>query len=394
MQQIATPTTFEYPVPPPLGPPQLPIASAANFDNDDPAILPENGNPIFKGNSWADDILHAATLLELVRSGKLYFPLPSNTPGAGGDHQHPRQQMATGDRGRVDVGEEGHSSNSDGSDDEDDQEEDEEMVSTEEEDQDEDDGKQEEDDRKDHIDRVRNVPFATQHRYHHLPAHKYDNDQIKRNFHTSSSFSPPLSDSQHSDEPETYPAPLMRPFRKTRMKRLLALESEDEVDDGSDDWYRASKKRKISPKSKPKRASNKKPKTMPAATTATSTTRKSKSALVRDGVEGEAARTSGAGGKRGGGGGAKAAAGKDRSSPDSIHSNSSSSAAPSSSSSSPRSKRSPNSKTTARRCSYCSATSTPMWRHGPSGYADLCNKCGVKWMRGRILQDVDSSRSE
>ncbi|KAJ3006973.1 hypothetical protein HKX48_009374 [Thoreauomyces humboldtii] len=40
----------------------------------------------------------------------------------------------------------------------------------------------------------------------------------------------------------------------------------------------------------------------------------------------------------------------------------------------------------ARQCGYCQATETPMWRHGPTGYADLCNKCGVKWMRGRILQ--------
>jgi len=42
-------------------------------------------------------------------------------------------------------------------------------------------------------------------------------------------------------------------------------------------------------------------------------------------------------------------------------------------------------KKSSRRCDYCSATTTPMWRHGPVGYNDLCNKCGVKWMRGRIL---------
>ncbi|KAI8920592.1 hypothetical protein BC831DRAFT_478536, partial [Entophlyctis helioformis] len=35
----------------------------------------------------------------------------------------------------------------------------------------------------------------------------------------------------------------------------------------------------------------------------------------------------------------------------------------------------------------------PMWRHGPAGYPDLCNKCGVKWMRGRILQDLGTSTS-
>jgi hypothetical protein len=27
-----------------------------------------------------------------------------------------------------------------------------------------------------------------------------------------------------------------------------------------------------------------------------------------------------------------------------------------------------------RTCNYCQATETPMWRHGPEGYRDLCNK--------------------
>lgn len=27
-----------------------------------------------------------------------------------------------------------------------------------------------------------------------------------------------------------------------------------------------------------------------------------------------------------------------------------------------------------RTCDFCQATSTPMWRHGPPGYSDLCNK--------------------
>jgi hypothetical protein len=27
-----------------------------------------------------------------------------------------------------------------------------------------------------------------------------------------------------------------------------------------------------------------------------------------------------------------------------------------------------------RKCDYCEATVTPMWRHGPPGYEDLCNK--------------------
>ena len=36
-------------------------------------------------------------------------------------------------------------------------------------------------------------------------------------------------------------------------------------------------------------------------------------------------------------------------------------------------------------CSYCHANSTPMWRHGPGIYTNLCNSCGVKWRRGKIL---------
>jgi hypothetical protein len=45
-------------------------------------------------------------------------------------------------------------------------------------------------------------------------------------------------------------------------------------------------------------------------------------------------------------------------------------------------------KKTDRQCSYCGTTETPMWRHGPPSHSDLCNKCGMKYMRKRILQDV------
>jgi hypothetical protein len=31
-------------------------------------------------------------------------------------------------------------------------------------------------------------------------------------------------------------------------------------------------------------------------------------------------------------------------------------------------------KNEVRSCDYCKATITPMWRHGPEGYRDLCNK--------------------
>ncbi|ORY31752.1 hypothetical protein BCR33DRAFT_856862 [Rhizoclosmatium globosum] len=40
-------------------------------------------------------------------------------------------------------------------------------------------------------------------------------------------------------------------------------------------------------------------------------------------------------------------------------------------------------------CSYCRTTQTPMWRHGPVGFDPLCNGCGVKWKRGRILAGLE-----
>jgi hypothetical protein len=42
-----------------------------------------------------------------------------------------------------------------------------------------------------------------------------------------------------------------------------------------------------------------------------------------------------------------------------------------------------------KRCSYCNTTATPMWRHGPEHCPVLCNSCGVKFKRGRILSDEE-----
>ena len=36
-------------------------------------------------------------------------------------------------------------------------------------------------------------------------------------------------------------------------------------------------------------------------------------------------------------------------------------------------------------CSYCFAKKTPLWRHGPVEFPDLCNRCGVKYMRGKLF---------
>ena len=36
-------------------------------------------------------------------------------------------------------------------------------------------------------------------------------------------------------------------------------------------------------------------------------------------------------------------------------------------------------------CTYCGTKSTPLWRSGPKEFKLLCNSCGVKWKRGKIL---------
>ncbi|ORY42106.1 hypothetical protein LY90DRAFT_671936 [Neocallimastix californiae] len=43
-----------------------------------------------------------------------------------------------------------------------------------------------------------------------------------------------------------------------------------------------------------------------------------------------------------------------------------------------------------KQCTYCGSTSTPLWRHGPPESPRLCNSCGVKWKRGKILQSQPS----
>ncbi|KAJ3393088.1 hypothetical protein HDU84_002765 [Entophlyctis sp. JEL0112] len=40
--------------------------------------------------------------------------------------------------------------------------------------------------------------------------------------------------------------------------------------------------------------------------------------------------------------------------------------------------------TNGRVCANCRTSVTPMWRHGPVGFDNLCNGCGVKWKRGRM----------
>ena len=47
-----------------------------------------------------------------------------------------------------------------------------------------------------------------------------------------------------------------------------------------------------------------------------------------------------------------------------------------------------------KQCAYCGTRTTPMWRHGPKGCDPLCNSCGVKWKRGRILKNSSVAVSQ
>ncbi|KAM0889785.1 hypothetical protein ACQ4PT_027479 [Festuca glaucescens] len=38
-----------------------------------------------------------------------------------------------------------------------------------------------------------------------------------------------------------------------------------------------------------------------------------------------------------------------------------------------------------RRCRHCSTTETPQWREGPEGRGTLCNACGVRYGKGRLV---------
>lgn len=38
-----------------------------------------------------------------------------------------------------------------------------------------------------------------------------------------------------------------------------------------------------------------------------------------------------------------------------------------------------------RKCSVCSRTETPLWRVGPYGPKTLCNACGVRWKKGKLV---------
>uniref|UniRef100_A0A6T6AV47 GATA-type domain-containing protein n=1 Tax=Compsopogon caeruleus TaxID=31354 RepID=A0A6T6AV47_9RHOD len=43
------------------------------------------------------------------------------------------------------------------------------------------------------------------------------------------------------------------------------------------------------------------------------------------------------------------------------------------------------------RCSNCNKTETPLWRSGPEGPKTLCNACGVRWKKGKLV--LGSTRS-
>ncbi|KAJ3072396.1 hypothetical protein HDU98_003712 [Podochytrium sp. JEL0797] len=55
---------------------------------------------------------------------------------------------------------------------------------------------------------------------------------------------------------------------------------------------------------------------------------------------------------------------------------------------------SPHTQHTSKCCTYCFTRTTPMWRHGPVNFNPLCNGCGVKWKRGRILVGQERAPKE
>lgn len=44
-------------------------------------------------------------------------------------------------------------------------------------------------------------------------------------------------------------------------------------------------------------------------------------------------------------------------------------------------------------CCVCGATETPQWRSGPRGLNTLCNGCGIRWRKGRLVIDGESNTS-
>lgn len=44
-------------------------------------------------------------------------------------------------------------------------------------------------------------------------------------------------------------------------------------------------------------------------------------------------------------------------------------------------------------CKECGTRSTPLWRAGPDGTKSLCNRCGIRWMRGVPLTRSPPAKS-
>lgn len=42
-------------------------------------------------------------------------------------------------------------------------------------------------------------------------------------------------------------------------------------------------------------------------------------------------------------------------------------------------------------CCVCGATETPQWRSGPGGLNTLCNGCGIRWRKGRLVIDGETN---
>ncbi|XP_030544914.1 GATA transcription factor 16-like [Rhodamnia argentea] len=52
------------------------------------------------------------------------------------------------------------------------------------------------------------------------------------------------------------------------------------------------------------------------------------------------------------------------------------------------------SETNKKFCADCKTTKTPLWRGGPSGPKSLCNACGIRYRKKRILSRATARKRE
>ncbi|KAJ3040457.1 hypothetical protein HDV00_010894 [Rhizophlyctis rosea] len=170
---------------------------------------------------------------------------------------------------------------------------------------------------------------------------------------------------------DTLPPIMRRPFRASRLKRKVEVDSDDEGAGLGDAAYKPSMKRRPSPRK---------------GTHSTKyTTKKRKPVITNSESPSDPNYLSPKYNRnhRASSAGSDATSLSRSASPPPSRSNGTGTAKAKLSSSPPR----------HRVCNRCFSDDTPMWRHGPPEWPDLCNKCGVKYMRGRISPE-DDDRSD